>query len=103
MFRNKAIIPRKLEQWFLDAPSDLRLREVLGDPVLQLAVATLHAAVQPTARALSSSSEENERTLCVLAGYTDFIRDLEKLARFPREQAASMEEWSHIIANNNTP
>jgi hypothetical protein len=96
MFGKKAVVPKKLEHWFLDEPAVLRLRELLQDPVLQLAVATLQASVQPTSRAVSHDRDQNERALCILAGYHDFFRDLEKLTQFPRSRAADAEEWSHI-------
>jgi hypothetical protein len=91
----KVTAPKPLEHWFGDIAAISRLREIISDPVYQLACATLSAAAQPTYSSIVSGASNNER-LCWLGGYSDFYRDLQKLTVSPVSKAAVMEEWSHI-------
>lgn len=95
MFRRKATVPRPLEQWFNDITVVTRLREILNDPVYQLACATLTQAAQPTYSGIVSATGNSER-ICWLGGYIDFQRDLEKLTKAPTTRNAVPEEWAHI-------
>jgi hypothetical protein len=95
MFPRKATVPKPLEHWFNDIVAITRLREILDDPILQLACATLTNAAQPTYSSIVGSSGNNER-ICWLGGYTDFYRDLQKLTKSPTSRNSVPEEWSHI-------
>jgi len=92
---HKATVPKSLEHWFHDIAAISRLREILDDPIFQLACATLSSAAQPTYSSIIANGTNNERH-CWLGGYTDFYRDLQKLTKSPVSRTGSPEEWSHI-------
>ena len=90
-------LPRPLSFWFADQKSVEKLREILSDPVFQTAVATLAAAAQPAHAAIRAlSPEQRSASFDWLAGYSDFVRDLEKLTRIPVQGPSLLEEWTHI-------
>lgn len=91
----KVTAPKPLEHWFNDIAAVTRLREILDDPIYQLACATLTQAAQPTYSNIVSVSGNNER-LCWLGGYVDFHRDLQKLTKAPTSRTNVPDEWSHI-------
>lgn len=91
----KVTAPKPLEHWFNDITAVTRLREILDDPIYQLACATLTNAAQPTYSSIVASSGNNER-ICWLGGYNDFYRDLQKLTKAPTTRNNVPEEWSHI-------
>ena len=91
----KVTVPKLLDHWFNDITAVTRLREILDDPIYQLACATLTNAAQPTYSAIISGAA-NENRLCWLGGYTDFYRDLQKLTKAPASRNNVPEEWSHI-------
>ena len=94
MLFSKPTIPKPLEHWFNDIAAVERLREILSDPIYQSACATLVQAATPTFATIVGNQSNNEK-LCWLGGYTDFLRDLQKLTKAPitRQDA---EEWAHI-------
>lgn len=97
MFFRKPSIPKTLRHWFQDERAVMRLREILSDPVFQIACATLHAAAKPAHAATRAlSPEQRAASFDWLAGYSDFTRDLEKLTRIPESGPAPAEEWAHI-------
>jgi hypothetical protein len=90
-------LPKSLEHWYGDLVAVDRLRAVLEDPALQVAIATLCAAAAPSAIALAGTSgEQNAARLSWLAGYHDAFRDLVKLTRLPARATELPAEWSHI-------
>lgn len=91
----KIITPKSLDHWFKDIDAVTRLRELLDDPIFQLACATLTQAAQPTYSSIIAGSNNNER-VCWLGGYNDFHRDLQKLTKAPTSRNNVPEEWSHI-------
>lgn len=95
MFFDKPVVPKSLEHWYNDPYAVTRLREILDDPIYQLACATLTQAAQPTFSNVVSGTGNNER-LCWLGGYVDFHRDLQKLTKAPTSRANVLDEWSHI-------
>lgn len=97
MFFRKPVLPKTLQHWFQDPIAVARLRELLADPVFLVACATLNAAAQPAHMATRAQSPEQLASSFVwLAGYNDFLRDLEKLTRMPDSGRTNIEEWKHI-------
>jgi hypothetical protein len=90
----KATVPKPIHHWFLDPVSVNRLREILEDPVFQLAAATLMQSAAPSFTSSVGTQFNNER-LCWLAGYGDFVRDLQKLTKMPVDKGG-LQEWAHI-------
>lgn len=100
MFFRKPALPKSVEQWFRDPVAVSRLREIIADPVFQTACATLSVAAQPGHGATRSlCPEKRASSFDWLAGYHDFLRDLEKLTRIPDRTADQLEEWKHIDKN----
>jgi hypothetical protein len=97
-FKQKAVaLPKSLEHWYGDLVAVDRLREVLEEPALQVAIATLCAAAAPSAIALvGTTGDHNAARLNWLAGYHDAFRDLVKLTRLPARATELPAEWSHI-------
>jgi hypothetical protein len=94
MFFDKPVVPKSLEHWYNDEHAVLRLREILADPILQQASATLLQAAMPSHLNVGSGQTNNER-LCWLGGYTDFLRDLQRLTKMPVTRS-DVSEWEHI-------
>jgi hypothetical protein len=90
----KATVPKPIQHWFLDPASVTRLREILQDPVFQLAAATLMQSAVPSFPNVVAA-ETNEQKHCWLAGYGDFVRDLHKLTVMPADKKVA-EGWEHI-------
>jgi len=97
MLFKKPALPKTLKHWFQDPMAIVRLREILSDPVFLTACATLQAAAQPAHAATRAlSPEKRAAAFDWLAGYGDFLRDLEKLTQLPPETTQQLEEWKHI-------
>ena len=94
MFFDKPVVPKSIDHWFNDEHGVLRLREILSDPILQQASATLLQAAMPSHLNVSSGQTNNER-LCWLGGYSDFLRDLTRLTKMPATRS-DVSEWEHI-------
>ena len=93
----KISLPRPLNFWFQDHKSVERLREILSDPVFRTACATLAASAQPAHSATRNlSPEQRSASFDWLAGYSDFVRDLEKLTQIPVQGTPLLEEWNHL-------
>ena len=88
-------LPVPLKLWYKDEVSRDQLRQILKAPGLQKAVATLRELALPTAASVKTSQEESARREAWLAGYCDFVRDLEKLAT-DVPAAHREEEWGWI-------
>jgi hypothetical protein len=97
MFFDKPTPPKPLEHWYQDIAAVERLREILADPILQQASATLLQAAMPSHVNVGSGHVNNER-LCWLGGYSDFLRDLNRLTKIPAQQADVL-EWKHIASD----
>jgi RNA polymerase-interacting CarD/CdnL/TRCF family regulator len=97
MFKNKKIaLPIPLRRWYHNLDDVSRLREILSDEVFQRAVATLKENASPTVSTLSSDAQANNNKTVWLAGYCDFVKDLEKLTNAPAQnnQQNNIEEWT---------
>lgn len=94
MFFGKPVVPKSLEHWYNDHSAVERLREILSDPILQQASATLLQAALPSHVNVGSGPTNNER-LCWLGGYSDFMRDLQRLTKMPATRS-DVSEWEHI-------
>jgi hypothetical protein len=99
MLFSKPVPPQPLERWFKDPISVTRLRELLDDPVMQQAAAMLLQAAMPTHQHVLTGDSNNER-LCWLGGYSDFLRDLNRLTKVPAAQN-DPHEWDHIFPDPN--
>lgn len=97
----KPVPPKPLEHWFKDPVSVTRLRELLDDPVMQQASAMLLQAAMPSHQQIMSGPSNNER-LCWLGGYSDFLRDLNRLTKTPATQADAY-EWDHVFPDPDKP
>ena len=95
MFNKKAVIPKSLEQWYLDPVSVSALRDLLNEPVFQVACATLVNAALPSFQS-ALDIEKNKVRHAWLAGYRDFLSDLLALTKAPATRKELQEEWSHI-------
>lgn len=95
MFSRKPSLPKTLNHWYADISSVQKLRALLEDPTFKEACATLVNAALPTFSNTVSSAANNDAR-CWLAGYTDFVRDLEKLAKAPNDKDPYGTEWDHI-------
>lgn len=95
MLFNKPTVPVPIEKWFSNPDAVDRLRVIVNDPYFQLACATLLAASLPT-RASTMDPQRNVQLHSWLAGYGDFISDLNKLSRTPPRTRAEIQEWEHI-------
>jgi hypothetical protein len=97
MLFRKPVLPKLLRHWYQDPLAVTRLREIVSDPVFLTACATLSAVAQP-AHAASRGLDGDKKAASFdwLAGYHDFLRDLEKLTHLPAEGPQSLEEWKHI-------
>ena len=101
MLFSKPVLPKTIAHWFQDPAAVIRLREILSDPVFLTACATLSAAAQPAHMALHALSPEKQAaSFAWLAGFHDFLRDLEKLTRMPDSGRQSVEEWEHITTKS---
>jgi hypothetical protein len=100
LFRKKAT-PKPIKSWHQDPVAVVRLREIITDPVFQTAAATLSAMVQPSFSVIQKRSvDARAASFDWLAGYHDFVRDLEKLATPSAEEETHTEtEWGHIQPN----
>lgn len=96
MLFGKPTVPKPLKQWFLDPVAVDRLREILDDPVFQVACATLHNAALPSFNTVNNTPEGNSNRLAWLAGYRDFANDLQSLTKLPQTKDYSVAEWEHI-------
>jgi hypothetical protein len=97
MLFRKPVVSKTLTHWYADPMAVARLRELLADPVFLTACATLSAAAQPAHFATRTLSPESRAaSFDWLAGYHDFLRDLEKLTRIPDTGRQMIEEWTHI-------
>jgi hypothetical protein len=94
MFFSKPTPPKPLEHWYRDPVSVARLRELLDDPVLQQACSMLLQTALPSNVNVSTGPSNNER-LCWLGGYSDFLRDLNRLTKAPVSHA-DVTEWAHL-------
>ena len=95
--KKKPTVPIKLEYWFNDLKSVTRLRELLGDPALQQAIAILKEASGPTVTSLDADPQVNSHKLAWYAGYRDAFNDLEKLAHQPSTTKNNQtDEWTHL-------
>lgn len=88
-------LPLTLEQWRANPVSGALLRELLAQPVLQQAVACLLNESHPTSSHLGLKKLKLRHAW--LAGYGDFFRDLQKLAK-ALPVAPPMDEWAHVQA-----
>ena len=96
--KKKPTVPIKLEYWFNDLKSVTRLRELLGDPALQQAIAILKEAAGPTVTSLDDDPHANSQKLAWYAGYRDAFNDLEKLTQQPSTTTNNnqTDEWTHL-------
>jgi len=96
--KKKPTVPIKLEYWFNDLKSVTRLRELLGDPALQQAIAILKEAAGPTVTSLDDDPNANSQKLAWYAGYRDAFNDLEKLTQQPSTTTNNnqTDEWTHL-------
>jgi hypothetical protein len=95
--KKKPTVPIKLEYWFNDLKSVTRLRELLGDPALQQAIAILKEAAGPTVTSLDDDPHANSQKLAWYAGYRDAFNDLEKLTQQPSATTNNQtDEWTHL-------
>lgn len=92
---SRPVSPKPLDHWFKDPVSVIRLRELLDDPVMQQACAVLLQAAMPSHQQVMTGASNNERH-CWLGGYSDFLRDLNRLTKLPATHAAA-DEWDHIF------
>jgi len=93
--KNKLVLPVPLNRWYNDLADVDRLREILADESFQRAVATLKELSLPTASVLSPDTTANSNKNIWLAGYCDFVKDLEKLTKQPTtNQTKQIEEWT---------
>lgn len=89
-------LPVPIQLWYRDEVSRTELRAALATPGVQRAISTLKELAMPTAhQVVAVSSEEAARREAWLAGYCDFVRDLERLAREVPAQLQE-DEWSYI-------
>lgn len=90
-------VPVPLKRWYANIEFVERLRELVEDPVFQLACATLEQQAQPTASiAAMSDRDKASNRMHWLAGYNDFTRDLISLTKFPQEQTTQLSEWDYL-------
>ena len=105
MFSLKPRAPELMRGWYArQTPETLEeLRKILANPMFSEAVSMLLGSCQPTRQScLSSDAEGNALRLSWLAGYNDFIRDIESLSRVPAQQT-ELREWEHIAALTQNP
>lgn len=93
----KVPLPKPLSHWYADLASIDHLRQLLDDPVMQTAVATLKETAAPNIAGLSKDSEQNAMRLNWLAGYHDAFNDLMKLTKLPTKPQQTPQEWMHIM------
>jgi hypothetical protein len=98
-FRKKPVLPKPLAHWYQDIQAVEGLRELLDDPILQTAIATLQAAASPTL-ANSLDAAANSLRLSWLAGYNDAFRDLQRLTVLPKPYTELPESWDYIDTPN---
>lgn len=96
----KPAIPKTLEHWYADMAAVSKLREMLDDPTLQLAINTLCAAAMPNGSVSLRAGEINAATLNWLAGYNDAFRDLQKLTKLPNHLSDLPDEWTYISTDD---
>lgn len=97
MLFSKPALPKLLKHWYANPQAVTQLREILDNPVFLTACATLSAVAQPAHMATHALSPEKQAaSFNWLAGYHDFLRDLEKLTRMPASDWAATPEWNHI-------
>jgi hypothetical protein len=96
----KSATPKSLEHWYADMAAVERLRELLADPVLQLAVNTLCAGSAPNGTTIKRDNETNAAAMNWLAGYNDAFRDLQKLTKLPNHLSDLPAEWSHVSTDD---
>lgn len=97
MLFKKPAVPKSIKHWYDNPQAVIQLRELLDNPIFLTACATLSAAAQPAHMATHALSPEKQAaSFAWLAGYSDFLRDLEKLTRMPDSARQSFEEWNHI-------
>jgi hypothetical protein len=95
MLFSKPTVPKTLDHWFNDIAAVTRLREILEEPAFQLACASLLSAAQPSFSSIIAGEGNNEK-MCWLGGYSDFLRDLQKLTKLKSKSNNNTDEWSHI-------
>lgn len=101
MLFNKPALPKTVKHWYNNPQAAIQLRELLDNPIFLTACATLSAAAQPAHMATRAlSPEARAASFDWLAGYHDFLRDLEKLTRMPESGRQSVEEWEHITTKS---
>jgi hypothetical protein len=97
MLFGKPALPKSIQHWYASPQAAIQLRELLDNPIFLTACATLSAAAQPAHMATHALSPEKQAaSFAWLAGYHDFLRDLEKLTRMPSEGPLATPEWDHI-------
>jgi hypothetical protein len=92
--------PTPLARWKADPISILALRELLEKPVFAQACAIIVDNAQPTTSDLFGSTDSLARKHCWLAGYGDFLRDLQKLTKMPSVMADQV-PWGHFTDTKN--
>ena len=90
-------LPAPLKRWFADPACVERLRDILADPVFQVACATLQNQAQPSSAVVGADTVANNNRLQWLAGYNDFTRDLVSLTRYPQDtESTPTPEWDYL-------
>ena len=94
------ILPVPLKHWFMNESNPLHLRDVLEDPVLQLALVTTKDLALPTGAQLTGLDQHQlaVRT-AYLAGMCDFIGVLRSLTTLPIDP---VQESGWEYATNHT-
>lgn len=93
--KDKIALPVPLQRWYADMQAIDRLRDILNDESFRRAVATLKENALPSVSSLSTDPQANSNKAVWLAGYCDFIKDLERLTTVPTNQKPNqIEEWT---------
>jgi hypothetical protein len=85
-------LPSTVEEWYAREDHPLRLRELLADPVMALAMATLLERARPTQWGIADPSANAASLLGWYAGYCDAIADLRRTLINPARIASPLYE-----------
>jgi len=89
--------PIPIAHWFRNPVNVTELRELLKNPAFTTACAALSAAAQPTHSGIRAQTPDSRAAnYDWLAGYHDFLRDLEKLTVMPTHRSSIPQEWEHL-------
>ena len=84
------------EKWFTSTGNRDRLRSVLNDPVFKAAVETLLFNSQPDSIHAIGQPDQSVQRYAWLAGYNQFLRDLNNLADISLTPPSfDGEEWNY--------